>query len=52
MGDQLPEDPTMYLEGWNFHSHPYLLGKGEGLEIELITMANDEINYACIVKFP
>ena len=31
-GTQLPEETTMWLEGWNFQSPP--VGRGKGLEIE------------------
>ena len=49
-GGWLPMEPTIWLEGWNFQSYPWLLGRGDGLEVE--SMANDLINHTCEMKPP
>lgn len=38
------------IRGWNVSPNPWFLGRGEGLEVESITKANDLINCACVTR--
>ena len=46
VGGQLSVEPTTWLESWNFHSWPpWLLGRGEELEVESTALASDLVKH-------
>lgn len=45
-----PVEPTTYIEGWDFQSHPRPSEKKEGLEVKQLTMASDIISRGYIKK--
>ena len=49
----LPGEPTVWLEDWNFPSHPSVLwGEERGWRVNRLPKANDLINHEYVMKSP